>query len=152
LETKTGRRRTLIMLVILMVFAYALFPLGFVKNEFFPEVDQENVNVSIELPQGTAPQETQERAVELLEEIRHEEGVRFILAEVGGDNIYDEAGAGGPDSILLSIKIAPTDERDYTSGAFVNRLNAKYGGYPHGNFTASQPSGGPPAGADIQLK
>lgn len=154
LASSRKRKRTIIALIIFAIFSYALVPTGYVVNEFFPQDDQEIVYASVELPKGTSLAESNLEALRFIEELRTLDDVRFVTAEVGA-GVPNDSGINQSNSneLLFTLLLTPKEERDITSGAFVNHLNTKYQErYPGGDFSASQLSGGPPAGSDIQIK
>lgn len=153
LVSKRLRRRTFAMLLIFSFFAYALVPTGYVINEFFPEDDQNSIYVRLKLPAGTALETSRQRAIEFAETLRHEALVDFVIAEIGAKPPTDN-NPSSPDTneLLFTLLLPDKDARHETSGAIVNRLNQKFTPSPLGELSATQVSGGPPAGSDITLK
>lgn len=146
------RRRTLSALIIFSLFSYALVPLGYVINEFFPNDDQEIAFVSVELPPGTGLAESEQRLRELVESLRMTDETRFVMGEVGVAAPTDNSSTAREfNTLLFTLLFTPAKERDLTSSDLVARLNEQYGAYPHGKLSALQISGGPPAGSDLQL-
>lgn len=155
LRSKKKRRRALGALIVFALFAYSLVPLGFVVNEFFPSDDQELVYAALTLPKGTGLAESKEEAKRFIEELRTMPDVRFVLAETGAGAPNDSGLTGSPNSndLLFTILLTPKEERDISSEQFVKNLNNTYQDlHPNGDFSASQLSGGPPAGSDLQIK
>ncbi len=154
LQSKQKRRITGIILTLFALFSYALLPAGLVVNEFFPEDDQETIYASVTLAKGSSLEEATQKSIPLLEELRTLPDVKFVTAEVGA-GVPTDSGFNNSDNsnLLFTIILVPKGERDQTSGDFVKNLNNRYSkSYPHGDFSASQLSGGPPAGSDIQIK
>ncbi len=149
---KRLRRRVLAGLIIFMLFSYSLVPLGLVVNEFFPSEDNELVSVSVELPTGTPRDQSALEASGLLESLRKESGVHFGLAELGAASLDGSFSGGSSNKILITLLLVPEGDRDFSSGEFITRLNREYADYSSGKFSAAQASGGPPAGADLQIK
>jgi HAE1 family hydrophobic/amphiphilic exporter-1 len=155
LQNKRKRRRTMIALIIFALFAYSLVPLGYVVNEFFPSDDQEMVYAALTLPKGTGLAESKEEAQRFIEELRTLPDVRFVMAETnaGAPNDSELTGSPNANDLLFTILLTHKEEREISSGDFVKNLNNKYQDlHPHGDFSASQLSGGPPAGSDLQIK
>lgn len=153
LDSKSARRKTIAALIIFSVLSYALVPLGYVVNEFFPESDQETIYVSVELPKNTTLRESTLEAKHLLDELRTTEYTRFVTAEIGAVPPTDN-GATQKDfnSLLFTLAITPEKERPLSSTDIIKNLNTTYATYHKGTFVASQASSGPPAGSDIELK
>lgn len=154
LSSRTNRRRAVIMVVIFSLFSYLLLPLGFVKNEFFPSSDSENLYVSLELPAGTNANVTEQEAQNLLNQLRTTQDVSYIIATVGQSFSSDRGGASGgnANTALLSFTLPKLDERNRTSIEVAEQLRTDFASYTKGTITVAEISGGPPAGADIQIK
>ncbi len=153
LVSKNLRRRTFAMLIIFSLFSYALVPTGYVVNEFFPEDDQSIVYIRLKLPVGTSLEKSRLQTIDFAEKIRHETLARFVVAEIGAKPPTDNS-PSSPDvnEILFTLILPDKKERDETSGALVERLNRDYASADMGEISATQISGGPPAGSDITLK
>ena len=67
------RKRVLLVIVIFTVFSYLLFPLGYVKGEFFPKSDSDRIIVSLELPLGTSKKVSETEALSLVPKILENE-------------------------------------------------------------------------------
>ncbi len=153
LDSKSARRKTITALIIFSLFSYALVPLGYVVNEFFPEDNQDTIFVSVELPKNTTISESTTEALSLLEQLRSYEEARFVVAEIGAAPPTDNFVTGKDwNHLLFTLIMTPAKERAHSSGEIVSDLNNKFGSYNKGEFSASQLSGGPPAGSDIELK
>ncbi len=153
LDSKSARRKTIAALIIFSLFSYALVPLGYVVNEFFPEDNQDTIYISIELPKNTTLAESTKEAVSMLEELRDYPESRFVLAEIGAAPPTDNFVTGKDwNNLLFTMIMEKAKEREHTSGEIVADLNKKFASYNKGTFSASQLSGGPPAGSDIELK
>lgn len=153
IASKKLRRRTFAMLILFSLFSYALVPTGYVVNEFFPEDNQDTVYVRLKLPVGTSLETSRAHAIELAEKLRHEALAQFVVAEIGAKPPTDND-ASRPDinELLFTIILPPKQDRHETSGEIVNRLNRELVPSPLGEISATQISGGPPAGSDITLK
>lgn len=154
LQSKRKRKRTFIALIIFALFSYALVPLGFVVNEFFPSDDQEIVYVAVTLPKGTSLDASSNEAERFIQALQGRDQVRFVLAETSASapNESGLTGSTNQNELLFTVLLTPKDERDITSDEFVRNLNREFQDrYPNGEFSASQLSGGPPAGSDLQI-
>jgi hydrophobic/amphiphilic exporter-1 (mainly G- bacteria), HAE1 family len=155
LSSQRARRLTMAFLIVFMIFSYALVPLGFVVNEFFPDDNTSIVYVAAEMPVGTTLEHALATARELLPRFRSLPELDFVLAEIGASAPTDNiTSSGGKDfgNLLFTVHLKKAQERDRTSGEIVIALNREFSDWTAGKITASQLSGGPPAGADIQLK
>ncbi len=154
LSSKTKRRNTIIMAIAFSLFSYILLPLGFVRNEFFPKSDQDSVAMSLELPAGVNVQTSTQYSIQFLKDLRKIEGVDFVTSDIGqtADTAMGSGGSAGTNDILFSLVLPPKAQRTVSSLRIGQILRDKYNNYPNGKITVVESSGGPPAGADIQIK
>lgn len=153
LDSKNARRKTIVALIIFSVLSYALVPLGYVVNEFFPESDQETIYVSVELPKNTTLDQSTLEAKHLLDQLRTTEHARFVTAEIGAVPPSDNGGTKKDfNALLFTLALTPESERPLSSIDIIKKLNRDYAPYNKGTLVASQLSNGPPAGSDIELK
>ncbi|MBI2439459.1 MAG: efflux RND transporter permease subunit [Candidatus Moranbacteria bacterium] len=154
LNSKSARRKTLIGLIIFSLFSYALVPLGYVVNEFFPQDNQDTVYIGVELPKNTVLEKSNEELLRLLETFRTLPEVLFVYAEIGNVMPTDNTPVVAREHhrLLFTLALSPSHEREKTSGEIVRELNASFRSYSHGILSAGQISGGPPAGSDLELK
>jgi HAE1 family hydrophobic/amphiphilic exporter-1 len=152
LQSRWARRWTIAAIVIFAIVAYALIPLGFVKNEFFPKTDQDIVYMTLDLPAGTTIEKTNAETLRILHELRNTEGVNFIVAETGSQLGANLNRAANSASSIITFHLPKKDVRKISSIDLSQRLRDKYKTYALGTLTTREVSGGPPAGADIQIK
>ncbi len=152
LATKSNRRKAVLMVIIFSIFSYLLLPLGFVKNEFFPPSDEDNLYVTLTLPAGTNITKTEREALILMETLRSTKDVSYITLDVGQGYNSGMGGASnvGTNTVLFSLTL--DKNRNTSSIKLAEDLRAKYKNIPDGEVTVTEVSGGPPAGADIQMK
>ncbi len=151
IASKRGRRLVLICLVIYSVVAYALLPLGLVKNEFFPKTNGDNIFVNVVLPAGSDNKTVEMETTRLLTELQKTEELKTVTAEVGKE-IGDNGGeVNSSNSILFSIILNPKEHRKVTSTKVANDIRTKLGSYNKGKVSVVEESGGPPAGSDVQI-
>lgn len=151
LASAGSRRRVMIGVVIYAIFSFMLLPLGFVKNEFFPKVDGDNVYVTVELPAGITKQTGEDLAFQLLEDFRVVPEVEYVTAEVG-KGVGDFGGSvDDSSSVLFTLHLTEVEERERSSQELSQDLRTEYKDFKQGEFLVIEESGGPPAGADIQI-
>lgn len=153
LVSKSARRNTIIMVVIFSIFSYTLLPLGLVKSEFFPGTDEDNVYVSLEFPTGTNLQVTKGEGLKVLGELKDAPETKAVTLELGrgfsGDSGPSNSGAN---NLLYSLALKDKSERKQTSSQIAQVLRNKFVNYSIGKLSVIEVSGGPPAGADLQIK
>ena len=147
------RKRTIIMVGIFSLFSYLLLPLGFVRNEFFPKADNKYIYVSLGLPEGTNTQKSQTEAKSLLEQLRKTPGVSFATADIGRAFNQSTFGVGGAgtNNVFFSLALLPKGKRK-DSTIIASNIRKTFSSYQTGNLQVIEASGGPPAGADVQIK
>lgn len=152
LSSKSARRSTIIMVVIFSLFSFALVPLGLVKSEFFPPTDEDNVFVSVELPTGTNLDVAKKEGLDLLEQFKGTQDSKTITLELGRGFSTDTGGSAGTGSNNLLYSLALEEKRHKTSSEIGQDLRNKFKDYSRGKLSVVEVSGGPPAGADLQIK
>ncbi|HSX18767.1 MAG TPA: efflux RND transporter permease subunit [Candidatus Saccharimonadales bacterium] len=155
LASGPSRMKVLAMVVIFAVFAYSLAGFGFIKNEFFPKSNENLVYIGVELPQGTNLETSIEESRRLLGEFKNVKGPDYVLSEIG-KTISTESftgNGGNSNNILFTFVLPDKDKRKITSSQFAEQLRSKYEkDYTNGKLSVVELTGGPPAGADLQIK
>lgn len=153
LISRRARRMTLTFLILFMIFSYALVPTGYVVNEFFPGDDQDILYVTVSLPPGSGPERATAVIERLLPELRTLPELSFAVAEIGAKAPIDNQTptSTGPSEVLFTLKLAPAKMRLRTSTEIAAALKHELSGWDEGTLSVVQLSGGPPAGADLQL-
>ncbi len=155
LSSRRARRLTIIFLIVFMLGSYALVPLGLVVNEFFPGDDIDIIYVSAELPVGTTAEHADRTVQELLPRFQSLAELDFVLAEIGASAPTDSNTSITSQDfrrILFTLHLIKAKERERKSSEIVTELERSFADWNGGKITASQLSGGPPAGSDLQLK
>ena len=147
-NTQSLRRTTIAAVIIFSIFSYLLVPMGFVSNEFFPKTSTNLVYVSLEMPGGTNAEVTTRETLEIVEKLRAIEGVKIALAEVGRlpGGFGDLSSQPGENTAKLTLTLDADNSIE-----IAEQLRDTLSNYTRGTLTVTELSGGPPAGADIQL-
>lgn len=153
LESKSARRSTIAAVIILSLFSYMLVPLGLVKNVFFPEGPVDYFNVSLELPEATKLEVTEAETIRLANEFRQTEGIDYVIADIGRgiDQSSISVGQTETNRVAFSLNLVPEEERVRNSIEIAQEVREKYENYTNGELQVVELSGGPPAGADLQV-
>ncbi len=152
LVSKHGKRNVLIALAVFALCAYLLVPLGVIKNEFFPKDDANVLFVAGELPSGTNLVTNKTEMLKVLSDVKNTDQVDYIVGETGTGFSSSTGGrSGSGNSFLLTLHLIDADNRDITSSEIAEKLREKLKGYSKGKLTVQEESGGPPAGADVQI-
>lgn len=151
LISKRARRNTILIVIIFCLFSFLLVPFGFVKNEFFPKTDEDNLYIAIEFPAGTNLKTAEKEGLVFLESLKDIPEAEFITMETGrGFSADMGAGGGGNNNVLYSFALKA--DRNRTASELAEDLREDFGGYDKGTLTVNEVSGGPPAGSDLQIK
>ena len=153
LISKSARRNTIIMVAIFSLFSYLLLPARLISYEFFPKTDQNYLYVSVELPAGTNLEITGSEGLKLLEHLKDTPEVNFVTLEQGrGFSSMGGVGGAGSNQFLYSIALKDKEERRESSSDIAQDLRNEFANYSTGKISVVEESGGPPAGADLQIK
>lgn len=152
LLSKKSRNRTIVAISAFALIAYLLVPLGFVKNEFFPKDDASLAYATIELSAGTKTEIVNKEALRVGEKLRTTPELDYMVTEVGASISSAGGRDNSPNSVLYTLHFTDKDSRDLTSGDIAQSIRDKFVGYAKGKFSVVELTGGPPAGADIQIK
>jgi len=154
LSSKTNRKKTLTMVIIFSIFSYLLLPLGFVRNEFFPSSSQESFNITLELPSGTNTDTTKTEALKILNEVRKLPEAQLATLDVGSGGLSGgfQPARGGSNLASITIVLPPLSQQKISSIDLAQTVRNNYAHYQKGKISVVEVSGGPPAGADVQIK
>jgi HAE1 family hydrophobic/amphiphilic exporter-1 len=135
-----------------VLIGYLLVPLGFVKSEFFPKTNQDLFYINVEMPKGTRPEIVKSEMKRLLPEIEKTTETEFVIAE-SGHNIDSQGGRATEQNLFMyTIHLTPKETRKITSQEIAENVRNKFAQYHGGRLTVFEETGGPPAGADVQIK
>lgn len=152
LSRRENRRMVIAMVIIFSIFSFILLPMGFVKNEFFPKVDSEILYVGIEFPPGTHINEMKTESLKVLEELKDTKGVDFVSLDLGTSINMESGGTqGNGNNVLYSLNLTEEGTRP-ESFDLSEELREEFKDYKKGKLSVIELSGGPPVGADIQIK
>ena len=151
LTSPSARVKTIAVVVIFSLFSYLLFPLGLVKNEFFPSTDQDSIYVSVELPAGTKLPVTTQEAKDLLSYFKDIPDVNFVVVDVGRTfSQFGQTPGTVNNNILFSVHL--NEKRDRSSSQIAEITRSKFAAYTKGKVSVEELAGGPPVGADLEIK
>lgn len=151
LGSRNSIKKIIIATIMYAVFSFALLPLGFVQNEFFPKTDEDTLYMNIEYPAGTTVEKSQAQAVDILNEVRKVPEAEFAVLEVGKSVSSDGSSSNANNTAQISFNLKPAEERNKQTFEISNELRNQFKNYPLGKITLVEVSGGPPAGADLQV-
>jgi len=127
-----------------MILTIGLVANGLVKSTFFPESESDQIEISVELPEGTP----YTRALEVLAQLQHaEETLQKEIAEKDGDLIENWYTRSRDSNILALVKLVPPETRALTAKETAERLRALIGEIPDAeniNVNYQDNNNGPP--------
>lgn len=155
LHSKKERRRWLWSMVIAFFLSGALFATGLVKFNLFASQDINLFFVNIAAPEGTAL----DRTIEITKDVEQivektPELIRFVTV-VGGGGFNDGFGGGSVGaSHKASITVTLTDPADRTIKSYdiAKNLRKELRSITNAEVLVEELSGGPPSGADIEMR
>lgn len=151
LPNAASRKKVIVAIIIYSIFSFALLPMGFVKSEFFPKEDAEQLYIQVEYPSGTSLATTREKALKLVPEIQKIPELSYSVMEVGKVFSESENLSELSNAVLFSVRLHDVDERKITSMDIAEDLRKTFKNYQDGTLSVIELSGGPPAGSDVQI-
>lgn len=152
LNSAWARKFVISTIVLYSLLAFILVPLGFVKNEFFPKSDEDVVYVNLSMPSGTNVTQTDNESKQLLEKLRHTKGIQFVTSDVGVSVAQSFSGRSSGTSLAsFTLHLIPKDHRKISSLEVAENVRQMLADYTRGDVSVVEVSGGPPAGADLQM-
>jgi HAE1 family hydrophobic/amphiphilic exporter-1 len=152
LNSKKYKRQVIAAVIIVSVFSYALLPLGFIQNEFFPKTDSELVFITLELPNGSNLEQNESKSLEVARELHAIPEVTITNLQVGQTNRSQSGSSQSGDNLsALSLRLLPSEERKRSSDKISDEVRSIIKKH---NLKANvfSESGGPPAGSDVTVK
>jgi multidrug efflux pump subunit AcrB len=151
LRSPAKRKQTLLAILAFVLVAYVLVGVGLVKTEFFPKTDENILYVSLELPAGTSLAAINEESVRFANTLRSIPEATFTTVETGASFDSQMGRAQKNNAMLATLTFEDDTERDRSSQDIAESLRAELKNYPTGVVLVQELSGGPPAGADVQI-
>ncbi|MEP3654226.1 MAG: efflux RND transporter permease subunit [Litorimonas sp.] len=146
LITAALRRRyfTASIFVGMMILTVGVVANGLVKSSFFPEGESDQIEISVELPEGTP----YTRTLEVLAQLQHaEEELQKEISETDGDLIENWYTRSRDDNVLALVKLVPPETRALTAKETAERLRDLIGEVPDAeniNVNYQDGNDGPP--------
>jgi len=152
ISSKSARRKTLLLIAVFAAIGYLLIPLGFVTNEFFPKVDQDTFYVTVDMPAGSTLDKSDAEARRWMAELIGTPELKHLTAEVGSQFDVNGGRSDGSGSFIITVSLLDKKKRKISSQEIAQSIRDKYKNYQGGTLLVQEQSGGPPAGADLQIK
>ena len=128
----------------LMILTIGVVQNGLVKSSFFPEGETDQIDISVELPEGTP----YTRTLEVLAQLQHaEETLQAEITETDGDLIENWYTRSRDNNVLALVKLVPPETRALTAKETAERLRDLIGEVPDAeniNVNYQDNNDGPP--------
>jgi len=124
--TLNNRLKTLGIAALSMILSFGMIP--FLSSGFIPYEDYSQSRLSIELPRGATPEQTDAAAQKIADILRKHKEVQYVLTSVSGgssgmSNPNVMGGAeSGVNEASIDVKLVPPNQRDMTQKEFENMV------------------------------
>jgi HAE1 family hydrophobic/amphiphilic exporter-1 len=135
---------------IAFVAALALPITGIVKATFFPQQDGDFLYADIELPQGSALEQTDLVARAVEEALYSDKDIESFVTSVGNTSSFGNSPASGSRFANITINL-PVEHKE-SSTDVVTDVTKRLSTIEGATIRVGQPSGGPPVGAAVDIK
>ncbi|MDP7069064.1 MAG: efflux RND transporter permease subunit, partial [Candidatus Peribacteraceae bacterium] len=155
LHSNRLRRKWVLSMVVAFILSGVLSATGIVKFNLFASRDINLFFVNIEAPEGTSLERTKEITHEVEEIVEETPELLRFVSVYGGGGFNDGFGAGSAGaSHKASITVTLTDpaDRRIKSYDIASGLRKKLRTITEAQVLVEELSGGPPSGADIQIR
>lgn len=153
ISTRKTRFATLAVVFALFVGAVSLPITGIVKTEFFPAADSELLYVNIEGPTGLSLDETDKLTRSVEERIMKQPYLVSYSTLVGVSNSGGNGGGSSATHLAsITLHLVPEEQRPKKSYEIATDMRTQLADIANAKVTVSSPSGGPPAGADVDAQ
>jgi hydrophobe/amphiphile efflux-1 (HAE1) family protein len=124
--TLNNRLKTLGIAALSMILSFGMIP--FLSSGFIPYEDYSQSRLSIELPRGATPEQTDAAAQKIADILRKHKEVQYVLTSVSGGSsgMSSPNAMGGSESGVneasIDVKLVPPNQRDMTQKEFENMV------------------------------
>jgi hydrophobe/amphiphile efflux-1 (HAE1) family protein len=124
--TLNNRLKTLGIAALSMILSFAMIP--FLSTGFIPYEDYSQSRLTIELPRGATPEQTDEAAQKIADILRKHKEVQYVLTSVSGGSsgLSNPNGSGGSEGGVnkasIDVKLVPSKQRDMDQREFENMV------------------------------
>lgn len=140
------RKKTVITVVV--VFVLSLFTIPLAGIDFMASMDQGTADITVELPNGTDLDTTEETALEVLYRLQGIEEVDLVYANVGSGMM-----SAGTNSASITVNLVEKDDRSRSTDEVCEEIEALLADIPGAEITVSSSSSamGSLASADVTM-
>lgn len=126
----TMRNRAVVIIISFLVFAGSIYGVFEIGMEYFPESDQGQLTVTVELPTGSQFEDTVLKVSEVEDILSGYKEIEILSASVlGGGGMFGfGGGSGAADTGTITVVLVPKADRDMTTSEFSDNLREKTAG------------------------
>ena len=127
------------------------------KTEYFPTADQQRLNITVELPIGTAQDVTRDVAAriydKILADVPEVQIMSYRFGQADSDNLFASMQNNGTYLISYNVRIGRKSERTRSSAEIADVIRADLLLFPEINkYNVSEGGGGMGGGSSVQLE
>ena len=130
-------RGVLVVVSVFLVFVFSLFIATRVGFEFFPELDEGNVTIEVELPQGYTLNETASTIEQIENRVSGRNEVVHILTTLGSLSSLDR----GTNMAKMNVQLVDNDERELSNRQLASQFIRDLSDIPNAKIRVSAISG-----------
>lgn len=143
----TRLRSFMVLGTAVILFILSFFSAARMGFEFMPALDEGDIQVEVELPQGYNLDETAKLTAVIEGRIDKHPDVKHILTQMGSVNQTDI----GTNLAKISVKLVNAEEREVTSSQVANLFTRELSDIPNARIRVSASASGPGGEAPIQF-
>ncbi|MGN0135365.1 efflux RND transporter permease subunit [Anaerotignum sp.] len=142
------RHRKKTILAVLIVFVASLTTVPLAGVDFMADMDQGEINISVELPNGSDLDSTEEISMEVLYRLQDIEEADTVYASVGGGML-----SSGTSTASITMNLVDKDDRDRSTAEVCKEIEGMLADIPGADITVSESTSamGSMSSADITL-
>ena len=129
--------------VILLIALLTTIPLGLIKVELFPVMNESTVYINLSTPEFSTLDDT-DRTAKMVEGI--------VLDLDGVRSIYSEIGGASPREAQIVLNLLPASERDWTTQEMIPQLMKEFSQVPGVKVNIGTSAGGRNANSPVQIR
>ncbi|NSL51005.1 efflux RND transporter permease subunit [Calidifontibacillus erzurumensis] len=133
------KRKTVLLSTIAMLGgAVILFP--FVGMEFMPKMDEGQISISVEMPNGTVLEETEKTVTQIEKIVKKVPELEHMYTSIGSDGGPGVFGSSSSNIANISIKLVDISERSRSTEEIANEIRPQLDFLPDAKITVSEVS------------
>lgn len=141
--------RAVIVIIAVVVLGVSVAMMPLVGLEFFPDVQQDELSITMETPLGSSVHYTNERAKEIEQILQRTDGVKHYQVNMGTSGTGLSSLSGGTRNASFTVKLLDRSERERTANEIEAALREEFAALPGITTRFEQAMGG--MGSDLEV-